>query len=73
MDVSFTFIQVDSDARLSALSSERIDIIFWYGNVQGYTSEKEEILLTDAYYTDMISYVTKSFDMNRILEAMKNK
>lgn len=73
MDVSFTFIQVDADARLSALSSERIDIIFWYGNVQGYTSEKEELLLTDAYYTDMISYVTKSFDMNRILEAMKNK
>lgn len=73
MDVSFTFTQVDADARLSALSSERIDVIFWYGNVQGYSSEKEEILLTDEYYTDMISYVTKSFDMNRILEAMKNK
>ena len=31
------------------------------------------LLLTDEYYTDMISYVTKSFDMNRILEAMKSK
>lgn len=73
MDVSFTFTQVDASARLSALSSERIDVVFWYGNVQGYTSEKKELLLTDAYYTDMVSYVTKSFDMNRILEAMKNK
>ena len=35
--------------------------------------EKKELLLTDEYYTDMISYVTKSFDMNRILEAMKSK
>ena len=31
------------------------------------------LLLTDEYYTDMISYVTKSFDMNRILGAMKSK
>ena len=73
MDVSFTFTQVDAPARLSALSSERIDVIFWYGNVQGYSSERKELLLTDEYYTDMISYVTKSFDMNRILEAMKSK
>lgn len=72
-DVSFTFVQVDADARLSALSSGKIDVIFWYGNVQGYTSERKDLLLTDEYYTDMVSYVTKSFDMDKILEAMKKQ
>ena len=46
-------------------------MIFWYGNVQGYTSERDELLITDEYYEDNVYYVTKSFDMNRILEAMK--
>lgn len=70
MNVSFTFVQVDSDARLSALSSGKIDVIFWYGNVQGYTSERDDLLITDYYYTDNVSYVAKSFDMNKILDAM---
>ena len=73
MNVSFTFVQVDADARLSALSSGKMDVIFWYGNVQGYTSEREDLLITDEYYTDMVSYVTKSFDMDKILEAMKKQ
>ena len=73
LDVSFTFVQVDADARLSALSSGKIDVIFWYGNVEGYTSEREDLLITDEYYTDMVSYVTKSFDMDKILEAMKKQ
>ena len=70
MNVSFTFVQVDADARLSALSSGKIDVIFWYGNVQGYETEKDDLLITDYYYTDNVFYVTKSFDMNKILEAM---
>lgn len=73
MGVAFTFVQVDADARLSALSSGKIDVIFWYGNVQGYTSEREDLLITDQYYTDTVYYVTKSFDMDRILEAMKRQ
>ena len=71
MGAAFTFVQVEADARLSALSSGKIDVIFWYGNVQGYTSERDELLITDEYYEDNVYYVTKSFDMNRILEAMK--
>ena len=71
-NVSFTFVQVDADARLSALSSGRIDVIFWYGNVQGYESERDDLLITDDYYTDNVFYVTKSFDMDKILEAMEN-
>ena len=71
MGATFTFVQVEADARLSALSSGKIDVIFWYGNVQGYTSERDELLITDEYYEDNVYYVTKSFDMNRILEAMK--
>lgn len=70
-NANFTFVQVEADARLSALSSGRIDVIFWYGNVQGYESERDDILITDDYYTDGIYYVTKSFDMDKILEAMK--
>ena len=73
MNVPFTFVQVEADARLSALSSGKIDVIFWYGNVQGYTSEKDELLITDEYYTDTVYYVTKSFDMDKILEAMDNQ
>ena len=73
MGASFTFVQVEADARLSALSSGKIDVIFWYGNVQGYTSERDDLLITDKYYTDTVYYVTKSFDMNRILEAMKEQ
>ena len=73
LNVSFTFVQVDADARLSALSSERIDVIFWYGNVQGYESEREELLITDDYYTDNVFYVTKDYDMDKILEAMEEK
>lgn len=73
LDVSFSFVQVDADARLSALSSERIDVIFWYGNVQGYESEREDLLITDDYYTDNVFYVTKDFDMNKILEAMEKQ
>lgn len=69
-NASFTFVQVDADARLSALSSGKIDVIFWYGNVQGYESERDDLLITDDYYTDNVFYVTKSFDMNKILEAM---
>lgn len=72
-NVSFTFVQVEADARLSALSSGKIDVIFWYGNVQGYESEREDLLLTDDYYTDNVFYVTKSFDMNKILEAMNGQ
>ena len=71
MGAAFTFVQVEADARLSALSSGKIDVIFWYGNVQGYTSERDELLITDEYYEDNVYYVTKSFDMNRVLEAMK--
>lgn len=70
MNVSFNFVQVEADARLSALSSGKIDVIFWYGNVQGYESERDDLLITDYYYTDNVYYVTKSFDMNKILEAM---
>lgn len=70
--VSFTFVQVDAEARLVALTSKRIDVIFWYGNVEGYTSQREELLVTSSYYKDGISYVTKSFDMKRIQEAMDN-
>ncbi len=73
MDASFTFVQVEADARLSALSSGEIDVIFWYGNVQGYTSEKDDLLITDKYYTDSVYYVTKSFDMDKILEAMEEQ
>ena len=73
MDLPFTFVQVEADARLSALSSGKIDVVFWYGNVQGYTSEREELLLTDTYYTDNVYYVTKEFDMDRILEAMEQQ
>ena len=47
-------------------------MIFWYGNVEGYTSQREELLVTSSYYKDGISYVTKSFDMKRIQEAMDN-
>lgn len=71
-NVNFTFVQVEADARLSALSSEKIDVIFWYGNVQGYESERDELLITDDYYTDNVYYVTKDFDMERILDAMEN-
>ncbi len=71
-NVSFTFVQVDADARLSALSSGKIDVIFWYGNVQGYESERNDLLITDDYYTDNVFYVTKDFDMDRVLEAMEN-
>ena len=70
-NANFTFVQVEADARLSALSSGRIDVIFWYGNVQGYESERDDILITDDYYTDGIYYVTKSFDMDKILAAMR--
>ena len=70
-NANFTFVQVEADARLSALSSGRIDVIFWYGNVQGYESERDDILITDEYYADGVYYVTKSFDMNKILEAME--
>lgn len=73
MGVSFSFVQVDADARLSALSSGKIDVIFWYGNVQGYALEREDLLLTDQYYTDTVYYVTKSFDMDRILKAMEKQ
>ncbi len=73
MNTSFSFVQVEADARLSALSSGKIDVIFWYGNVQGYTTERDDLLVTDAYYTDTVYYVTKSFDMDRILEAMNNQ
>lgn len=73
MGVSFEFVQVEADARLSALSSGKIDVIFWYGNVQGYASEREDLLITDHYYTDTVYYVTKSFDMDRILEAMEKQ
>lgn len=71
-NASFTFVQVDADARLSALSSGKIDVIFWYGNVQGYESERDDLLITDDYYTDNVYYVTKNFDMDKILEAMEN-
>lgn len=71
MDVSFSFVQVEADARLSALSSGTIDVIFWYGNVQGYTTERDDLLITDEYYLDDISYVTKYFDMDKIQEAME--
>lgn len=72
-NVNFTFVQVEADARLSALSSGKIDVIFWYGNVQGYESEREDLLITDKYYTDNVYYVTKDFDMDKILEAMEEK
>ena len=73
MELPFSFVQVEADARLSALSSGTIDVIFWYGNVQGYESEREELLLTDNYYTDDVYYVTKNFSMDRILEAMEQQ
>ncbi len=45
----------------------------FYGNVQGYESEREELLITDDYYTDNVFYVTKDYDMDKILEAMEEK
>lgn len=72
MGISFKFVQVESASRLVALMSKKIDVIFWYGNVEGYSSEREELLVTSSYYKDGISYVTKSFDMKRIQDAMKN-
>lgn len=68
--ISFSFVQVEAPARLVALTSKKIDVIFWYGNVEGYTSQREELLVTSSYYKDGISYVTKSFDMKRIQDAM---
>ena len=59
-------------SRLSALSSEKINVIFWYGNVQGYESERDDLLITDDYYTDNVYYVTKDFDMEKILDIMEN-
>lgn len=59
--------------KLSALSSGKIDVIFWYGNVQGYESERDDLLITDDYYTDSVYYVTKDFDMEKILDAMEKK
>ena len=73
MNVSFTFVQVDADARLSALSSGRIDVIFWYGNVQGYESERDDLLITDEYYTDDVYYVTKDKKKKKILKAMDSQ
>ena len=70
--ISFKFVQVEAASRLVALMSKKIDVIFWYGNVEGYTSEREELLVTSSYYKDGISYVTKSFDMKKIQDAMKN-
>ena len=40
-------------------------MIFWYGNVQGYESEREDLLITDGCCTDNAYYVTKDFGMEK--------
>lgn len=71
--VNFTFEQVEMDARLAALSSKRIDVIFWFANMQAenYVPQKEGLLLTDPYFLDGGAYATKGYDMNKVLELYR--
>lgn len=67
---NFEVVQVDAAARTVALTSGKIDIIFWIGclETEGYVPESEDMLLTESYYRDISSFVTKDFPIAKIRE-----
>lgn len=67
---NFEIVQVDAKARLSALSSKRIDIVFWNGcTVTGnYEPTSDEIALSSAYFEEKACYVTRDYPVEKIKE-----
>lgn len=67
---NFEIVQVDANARLSALSSKRIDIVFWNGcTVTGnYEPTNDEIALSSAYFEEKACYVTRDYPVEKIKE-----
>lgn len=67
---NFEIVQIESNARLTALSSKKIDIIFWLGcwDTEGFNAKNEDVLLTQPYYNNLNGFVTKDFPIAKIKE-----
>lgn len=66
---SFEIVQLDAAARLSALESGKVGLIFWIGcwNNDGFEPEADGICLTTPYFEEKLCYVSYS---KEVLEKM---
>lgn len=67
---NFKIVQIEANARMTALASDKIDIIFWLGCVmtEGFVPESEDVLTTEAYFTSPAGFVTKDFPVAKVKE-----
>lgn len=60
--INFQIIQVEAPARITALNSGEIDVVFWmgYSKFDGYEPVAKGLQLTDAYHSERMVAVAKS-------------
>lgn len=59
--INFEIVQVDAPARMTALASGKIDVVFWMGYTQSddYKPSGDGLCLTDCYHSEATAAVAK--------------
>lgn len=73
---NFKIVQLDAAARLSALKSRKVDLIFWIGcfNSKDFEPKADDISLSTPYFEEHISWVSYSADiLNKVKLIYKNE
>ncbi|MPN15883.1 hypothetical protein SDC9_163219 [bioreactor metagenome] len=62
---NFEIVQMDANARLSALESGKVDLIFWIGcfSDDGFEPETDNVTLSSPYFEESICFVGYSADI----------
>lgn len=59
INCNFEIVQVEAPARLSALESEKVDIVFWLDCYEkgDHSTEQNNLLFTSSYYEELVGIV----------------
>ncbi|MEA4974007.1 MAG: transporter substrate-binding domain-containing protein [Candidatus Metalachnospira sp.] len=70
--INFQIVQVETPARMTALASGKIDVVFWMGYTEsdGYQPSAEGLCLTNAYHSEPIAAVAKKTTDNAQEQAV---
>lgn len=72
LNLNIEFVSVTADARIMALASGKVDIVFWFRNI-GSPMDTDELVFTVPYFIDDVAFLSKKFSEQEMGELLKRK